>query len=204
VQTSQLPDIIGVTGYAQHGKDSLGQYLVDHYGYTRLAFADSLKQMALVLNPLIMGYSYQDHMMFQSEDEEQSFCRLAGLVDQCGWETAKTVPEVRRFLQVLGTEAVRDILGQDSWVDALWLKVIPGGKYVITDARFPNEVESIRAMYGQVVRVSRVNEDGSPFENGVDVTHPSEAHIASLPVDVDLVASNLDQLFASFEAEMGL
>ena len=40
--------IIGLTGYAQAGKDSVANSLVQNYGYTRVAFADKIKELLLV------------------------------------------------------------------------------------------------------------------------------------------------------------
>jgi hypothetical protein len=175
--------IIGVTGYAQHGKDTLGQRLVDVHGFTRYAFADQLKSMALALNPLIGRF------------------RLADAVEQSGWEGAKTNAEVRRFLQVLGTEGVRDHLGADSWVKALELKLKADNpaRAVITDVRFPNEAAWVKANGGLMVRVKRMvltelePQDGfrrvnlSAFDNGLPPDHPSEANVATLPVDIELL-----------------
>jgi hypothetical protein len=39
--------IVGITGYAGSGKDAMGKCFVDNHGYTRVAFADSVKLMAL-------------------------------------------------------------------------------------------------------------------------------------------------------------
>jgi hypothetical protein len=39
--------IVGITGYAGSGKDALGKCFVSNHGYTRVAFADAVKLMAL-------------------------------------------------------------------------------------------------------------------------------------------------------------
>ena len=39
--------IVGITGYAGSGKDSMGKCFVNNHGYTRVAFADAVKLMAL-------------------------------------------------------------------------------------------------------------------------------------------------------------
>ena len=39
-----LPKLIGVTGFKRSGKDTFAQVLVEEAGYTRLAFADALKE----------------------------------------------------------------------------------------------------------------------------------------------------------------
>jgi hypothetical protein len=171
--------LIGVTGYAQHGKDSIGQRLVEKHGFVRFAFADQLKSMALVLDPWITF-------------DVASPMRLSTFVAmQGGWEGAKAHGEVRRFLQVLGTEAVRDHLGEDSWVNALDLAIEQAGDpidVVITDVRFPNEARYIQENEGMMVRINRLDENGEVFDNGLAKDHPSEAFIESLPVDFDIVA----------------
>lgn len=111
---SNLPNPIGLTGRATSGKDSVGQILVSEYQYTRVAFADALKSMALALDPIVdrLGQETLLHPV-----------RLHALVRADGWEAAKMNPEVRRFLQALGTEAVRDHLGEDAWIRALDLHI---------------------------------------------------------------------------------
>jgi hypothetical protein len=179
--------IIGVTGYAQHGKDSAGKRLVDVYGFTRMAFADQLKSMALALDPFILEPWNGNGVLVQ---------RLSDLVRNDGWETAKTLPEVRRFLQALGTEGVRAHIGQESWVVALEKRWLASGadNVVITDVRFPNEAEWIKRQNGVLIRVVRFTADGQPFDNGVDTSHPSEALIRTLKTDFVIQASDLPEL----------
>jgi dephospho-CoA kinase len=37
--------IIGLTGYAQSGKDTVANILVENYGYQRVAFADPIRAL---------------------------------------------------------------------------------------------------------------------------------------------------------------
>ncbi len=190
-----LPRIIGLTGHAQHGKDTAGRILVDLAQYKRFAFADTLKSMALALDPYI------------PDMENWGFVHMLGaarlsqvLSEQGDWESAKRHEEVRRFLQVLGTEGVRDHLGEDAWVQSLsnkmnaWAKAektagrIP--RAVITDVRFPNEALSVRDAGGEVWRIRRVNTDGTPFDNGLGLGHPSEQYIDTILADRQLTASD--------------
>jgi len=184
--------LIGLTGYAQHGKDTAAQVLVEQFGFTRFAFADALKSMALVLDPIIpFTEKVEGEFAFEYHEDNR---RLKWLVDELGWEGAKQNPEVRRFLQVLGTEGVRDHLGPESWVDALESKLLKAGVLedmwdptlgdtdgVITDVRFPNEAAAVTRWGGQVWRVHRPE-----FDNGLGVDHPSEAFVAELPVSAVL------------------
>lgn len=132
--------IIGLSGYAQSGKDSTGKVLVEHYGFTRLAFADALKNVLYSLNPACDG-------MMDG---------LQRVVDEKGWEYAKASDHVgaRRLLQNLGV-AVREHVDPDAWCDAVMRQCEPGGKYAITDVRFPNEWGAIKKNGGEVWRIER-------------------------------------------------
>jgi hypothetical protein len=158
--------LIGVTGHAQHGKDTVAAYLVANHGFTRLAFADPLKELALRTDPYVPGIG-----------------GLCNLVKQMGWEEAKKWPVVRRFLQDLGTEA-RNIIGEDVWVNALERVWTHSGanNVVISDVRFPNEAAFIHRHSGELWRVMRVG-----FDNGLGYSHPSEKYISTLPADKVLI-----------------
>lgn len=165
------PRIIGVTGRAQHGKDTTGGILVDA-GYKRYAFADQLKALAYGIDPIV-GYVI--------DREYLPVRRLAKLVDDIGWESAKAEPEVRRFLIALGI-GVREHIGWDAWVRALE-RVVDNGDpepVVITDVRFPNEAEWIHALGGIIIRVTR------PGTDAVDPNNESERHVATLDADYDI------------------
>lgn len=171
--------VIGVTGYAQHGKDTVAAQLCERYGYTRMAFADTLKSMAISLDPIVAKRPY-------SLDETM---RLSEVVEHLGWEDAKKYPEVRRFLQVLGTEGVRDHIGEDSWVTALYSRWQACGQpdLVIPDVRFSNEADDLDFLIG----VQRFNADGTPFDNGLGTDHPSERNVAELLARADVLVNNV-------------
>ena len=130
--------IIGLSGYASSGKDTVAQILVEKFGYKRMAFADSIRDILYTLNPLA-----------------HSGIHVQQLVDDYGWDIAKQESEVRRLLQVLGTEVGREFFGDDIWVDTLIAKIEPEDKVVITDVRFPNEAREIDYLCGEIWRVNR-------------------------------------------------
>ena len=172
--------VIGLTGYAQVGKDTTANILVEEYGFTRIAFADALRDMLFALDPLIVG---KDGELWSTQ----------GTVDAFGWEDAKRADfdprwNVRAYLQRLGTEAGRAILGENVWVDAAMRKVKPGGKYVFSDVRFPNEVAAIRAAGGVLWRINRPG--FGPINN-----HLSETAVQDVEVDMTIDNSGtLDDL----------
>lgn len=138
--------IIGLSGYAQSGKDTVAQILVEDYGYTRLAFADIIKKACYALNPIIS----LDGM------------RLSHAVEKYGWDGAKQVPEVRRLIQAMGTEVGRELIDPQIWVELTMYAVSNTDKIVLSDVRFRNEAEEIKWRTGQIWRISRI-ERGAPI-----------------------------------------
>ena len=136
--------IIGLSGYAQAGKDTVAAMLVEDYGYTRLGFADIIKKACYALDPIIN----LDGM------------RLAHAVEKYGWDEVKTIPEVRRLLQTMGSEVGRDLIDPQIWVELTLFNVRPEDKIVVSDVRFRNEAEEIKWRHGQVWRISRIERDG--------------------------------------------
>jgi hypothetical protein len=134
--------IIGLSGYAQSGKNTVANILVDHHGFIALAFADPIKELVYDINPKINSIEIQ------------------GLVNEYGWDIVKQDPEVRRLLQTTG-EAGRQGIDEYLWV-AMTLSQIKDpheGRYVITDVRFPNEAAAITAQGGQLWRIERQGVD---------------------------------------------
>ena len=158
--------IIGLTGYAQSGKDTVAKILVDQYGYTRIAFADKIRDFLYETNP-----------MYDSIAGEPLFVKAR--VDRDGWEVAKQSPHIRRLLQNSGV-AARKIFGEGFWVHEAMKSMLedprPDMNYVITDVRFFNEADMIRANNGQIWRIKRI---------GVDAVnaHVSESQMDDYPVD---------------------
>jgi len=171
-----LPRIIGITGYARHGKDTVAAVLTRELGYSRVALADRMKELMLVLDPRVDIV----HRVVRGVNEFDEV-RLSKLVEHVGWEGAKEYAEVRRLLQVFGTEVGREGLGQDVWIEALakGTKGFYGNerKIVIPDVRFTNEAEFIRRMHGEVWGVERPDFDNGLGANG---THASERDIPIL------------------------
>jgi hypothetical protein len=62
---------------------------------------------------------------------------------------------VRQFLQEIGTDAIRNHLHPNAWVNALLAGYSTDKKQIITDVRFPNEFNAIRAKKGLLVRITR-------------------------------------------------
>lgn len=174
------PKIIGLTGYARSGKDTVGEILTSQHGFTRLAFADGVRNLAARIDPIL----------------DNNGRRLSSYIEQEGWEDSKVHPEVRQFLQTLGV-AVRDTLGASLWIDALFRKAVRlGTPVVITDVRFVNEADAIRDRGGVVWRVERPGTgpvNGHVSETAMDGYIPDYTiyNVASLDYLADSVRAAL-------------
>lgn len=136
-------EFLGLTGFAQSGKDTAAKILVD-YGWHRVAFADPMRRILLAVDPWVQT--------------ETCWCRVSDIVKVMGWDDAKvTYPEIRRLLQKLGTEGGRDVLGENVWVDAAFSAAYSSGasRIVFTDCRFVNEASAVLGAGGQVWRIDR-------------------------------------------------
>lgn len=76
----------------------------------------------------------------------------------------------RLVLQLLGTEGGRDVIHPNIWVNATLGDLTENDRVIVTDVRFPNEVEGIKSRNGIVVRVIRPSKVSTS-------THPSETSL---------------------------
>jgi hypothetical protein len=105
---------------------------------------------------------------------------------------------VREFLQKLGTEAMRDGLHENVWVNALFSDYVPVVKewdefgndtlveypfWCITDMRFPNELEAVVERKGITIRVTR------PVKKNKNTPrlHPSETALDNAKFDYEII-----------------
>lgn len=178
----KLPvSLIGISGKSQSGKNcvaSIINWLVfERYNYSWQfnSFAAKLKQIVSILT----GIPIED-----LEKEEVKSSYLGEEWMQCFYMSSnetkillnKPYPKednlyryhsltVRELLQKVGTDAMRDVIHPDVWVNALMKdyrdkvdfdKSLPPNKnWLITDVRFPNEAKAIKDRDGIVIRVNR-------------------------------------------------
>lgn len=146
--------IIGFHGVKGSGKDTAAQYLIDNYGFQKIAFADKLKEA--VANLFNFPIEKVDEW---KEDREYEIPLTEVNLDIGG--TVEYTYSWREFLQRFGTEMGRDTFGKDFWVnqweDSLYkLSDFPDElNIVVTDVRFQNECHTIHRLDGIVFRIVR-------------------------------------------------
>ena len=117
---------VGICGYATAGKDVVADTLVDEFGFVKVNMSEALHRYMMTLNPII------------GTDSVHGQARYRDIVHEFGYVGAKRHEEVRRLLQVFGTEVGRSIDPN------LWVKERDkiAGQYenvVTTGIRFANE-----------------------------------------------------------------
>jgi hypothetical protein len=148
--------IVGINGFKRSGKDTAGKYLCETYGFKRLANADLVRTSIAALFGLDTSNSAHQEIIKQLQERSQ--CTVQVLVGK----KVLAGMDFLTFIQRFATEAVRDVLGQDVWLDALFRKhhvdmhVESGARYVVTDARFANELKAIAEVGGYNVRLERL------------------------------------------------
>jgi hypothetical protein len=212
--------IIGINGYAGSGKDTVGtiiQYLKTNISDTIISLEDVLEF------PLTHQWWLEEQSSWKIKKWAGKLKVIASMLtgipvekfeDQ---EFKKTMlgsewnMSVRDFLQKLGTDAIRDGLHGNAWVNALMadyqpisdksyvledgtlfdLRTLPGHPlyptWIITDTRFPNEAQAIKEVGGLVIRVDRPGV--KPINN-----HPSEVGLDNW--DFDYKIANVSDLRA--------
>jgi hypothetical protein len=155
--------LVGVTGKARSGKDTLAKFLVNNHGFKRVAFADALKEVvALIANEPVHLYHDEVHKETLSEALEQT----------------------RRWaLQAMGV-AARESLGPDVWVRRAMRQWRADGcqPTVISDVRFDNEAEAIKQAGGIIVEMVR---PGAGLV-GAAAKHVSEDGVREELIDIEV------------------
>lgn len=140
--------IIGVCGFIGSGKDTVADYLVNFHEFQRESFANSLKDAVAA----VFGW---DRTMLEGRTKQAREWREQ--VDPW-WADRLNMPKLtpRWVLQYWGTEVCRRGFHDDIWIAALENKLRHSkNNVVISDCRFPNEIQAIKAVSGIIVRVVR-------------------------------------------------
>lgn len=153
--------IVGLVGFIGAGKGTIADILVDRHDFFKESFAGSVKDAVST----IFGW---DRALLEGDTAESRAWRE----QPDAWWSKKLGKEFspRLALQLMGTEAGRDVFHPDLWVHTVLRRCenAPWNNYVIADVRFPNEINAIKDSGGKVIRVRR-GDDPEWYSTAYDV-----------------------------------
>jgi hypothetical protein len=215
--------IIGISGRIGSGKNTIGDIIqmicLTNEGPTfeQKSFAGKLKQIA----SLLTGFPVESF-----EDQEFKKVLLGAEWGTVSVNPLNAIPvfgdvqflhmmSVRELLQKLGTEAMRNGLHEDVWVNALFadykeeiyrtpVHTRAAGfidhyaypNWIITDVRFPNELEAVVERKGITIRITRPVEsypENPNFNGDMQIavkmahSHPSETALDDAKFDYEII-----------------
>ena len=191
--------IIGINGKMSAGKDTVGTIIQGllltskKKSFEIKKFAGKMKQIASLLTGIPVE-KFEDQ-----EFKETNLNSKWDYNDYIGGEFIDLLSmSVREFLQKLGTDAIRNGLHQNAWVNALfadykesrrkiedeeYIKEYPN--WIITDMRFPNEFDAVKSRNGITIRVTRPDsKDGYKFFGD---KHQSEKALDKAIFDYEII-----------------
>jgi dephospho-CoA kinase len=177
-----LPNI-ALTGAMRSGKDTVADYLVANYGYTRFAFGDALKRYA---NEIF--------------DVDESAAKPRELYQWFGQTMRERDPDVwvRKCFDDIRYSRDCFVTGDDNQ------------RAVISDLRQPSEYARCRAEGYVIIRVKapeslrihRAIESADKFALS-DLTHDTESHVDGFAVDYEVEnGGTLAELYRQIDAVM--
>lgn len=193
--TSTPPKLIGIHGHAGAGKDSVANWLADHYSETYIhSFADPLKSACAAL----FGVT-----------EDAFYTRDAKETIQPNWGVTP-----RMMAQFVGTELVREHMWkllkadtEDFWIRRMEIELQQLNGYelddivIIPDVRFQNEYDWIIRNSGYVIHLTRPHTSGNigipshKSEAGINFNTPERTFLIHNDDTLETLYSKADSIF---------
>jgi len=209
--------IIGLSGKALVGKDSVADYLIEKHSFDRkVGFASNLKDACVG----VFGLTYDDVLTQQGKSTDlktPAIVTKSILTDLVNWMRrthdvaidAKDYSKLlgvklhkpRDILQYVGTEVMR-FYAPNYHYEVVFCSVKENETVIITDVRFPNEAAGVYEHGGHLVRVSRPNELRELHGVSLNTAHTSEVALDDWGTWSYILENNgrtLDTLYSSVD-----
>jgi hypothetical protein len=143
-----MKHLIGLVGFIGSGKGTVGDHLVSSHGYQSASFASSLKDAVSAI------FSWPRHLLEGDTVESREWREIP---DQYWSNKLQKQVTPRWVLQYLGTDVLRNNFNENIWINSLEKRLTDGADKptVITDVRFPNEIDMITRLGGEIWWVKR-------------------------------------------------
>lgn len=140
--------VISLSGPRSSGKDTIAKHLINHYGFTKMAFADPVKDCLSI----IFGWNRQ---MLEGTTAENRTIRET--IDPYWSEKLGFNISPRIAMMSYGTDVMRN------WINDIWVLSLENqmnafpGDIVVTDTRFLNELEMLQKNGAIMTKIERLN-----------------------------------------------
>ena len=153
--------LLGITGKAGSGKDTLVDALIRKHGGVKVSFSDPLKTACKAL------FQLSDSQLYNRREKER--------IDE-RWGRSP-----RQLMQFLGTDLLRNQFDKEIFIKSMRSRVrsllATNPLVIVTDCRFENESHLVRSMQGTVIHLSRKG-----IQNVND--HVSEQSLCKFSADI--------------------
>ena len=150
-----------------------------------------------------LGEEWNCYIFNNGKKEELTLDFETARILSCDNRVISRTMTPRLLLQIIGTDCIRDKVHPNAWVNALFADykykihrsevptraagfidqhVYPN--WIITDMRFPNELEAVKRRGGITIRINRFEQISENVRvHGVGVPHPSETALDNAEFD---------------------
>jgi hypothetical protein len=190
--------IIGLCGSQGSGKDTVANILISEYGFVKLTFASTLKDVVAVLfswsRDLLEGLTEESRLWRETVDDF--------------WSEKLSIPNFtpRKALQMIGTDLFRLHFNNDIWISIVenkigaMLKNNPKTNIIISDCRFANEFSLIKRFPdSHIITILRVKNSTNKLAHSSETEWVNYNFDAILQNDnsIDDLKTNLKSLLSS-------
>lgn len=196
--------ILGICGFQGSGKDTFANHLVSNYNFIKFSFAGATKDVLGVLfewdRALLEGDTIESRKFRETED--------------IWWSEKLGIPNLtpRKTLQLVGTDLFRKHFNPEIWVKVVEKKILtqleadPNSNIIISDCRFPNEIQMLRNLGTRIISIQRnLPPWFDKYKSGLDCEEALELHeseISWIREDFDHIITNNYETKELFELEI--
>jgi hypothetical protein len=175
-------NLICIVGNIGSGKSLTADILKSNYGYEELTFAGPVKEIGLIL-----GFDYLD--LYGTQEDKLKINNFWGVSGRTFMQIFATnimrneFPKELNKYKSIQTETetkIKDINDKTIWVRLCEKKIKEmlkkNKKILISDGRFPDEIEMIRELGGKIIKIER--------KTNYEINHDSEKYVSSINADV--------------------
>lgn len=138
--------IIGICGLIGSGKDTIADILIKHKGFVKLSFSKILKDIVSIL------FDWDRNLLEGNTTNSRKWRNTIDIF----WTQKFGFDITPRFvLQFIGTDLFRNHFHQDFWILLLEKQLLKYDNIVISDCRFPNEIQLLRKYNSIIINVRR-------------------------------------------------